>query len=92
MHHAPGLSSEYQVAPAEAPSSSASIVPLTASRRRRAFLRRLAAMSAAGRRQAFESGHFSRGQRALWASTYSEEVELVNGELPWIAVDLADNE
>lgn len=69
---------------------SASIIPLTASRRRRAFLRRLGAMSATERRQAFESGRFSRPETALWASIYPEEVPLVNDELPWIALGLAD--
>lgn len=49
-------------------------------------------MSAAGCGQAFESGRFSRGERALWASTYPDEVPLVNGELPWIALGLADND
>jgi hypothetical protein len=92
MHHAPVLPSERPSAPDEAPSFSASIIPLTTSRRRRAFLRRLASMSAAERRQAFESGRFSRGELSLWASSYPDEVPLVNGEVPWLALRLADND
>ena len=47
-------------------------------------------MSAAERREAFESGRLSRPERALWAATYPDEVPLVNDELPWISLDLAD--
>jgi hypothetical protein len=90
MHNAPVLRSEPPPAVDDHARSSASVIPLTASRRRRAFLRRLASMSAAERRQAFESGRFSRGERALWAATYPSEVPLVNGELPWIALGLVD--
>lgn len=92
MHHDPGLPSERQVALVEVPSASASVIPLTASRRRRVFLRRLAAMSAAERRETFESGRFSRGERALWASAYPKEPPIVNGEYEWIAMGLADLE
>ena len=92
MHHAPDLPSERPPAVNDHARPSASIIPLTASRRRRAFLRRLAAMTATERRQAFESGRFSRGERALWASSYPHEVPLINGEVPWIALGLADND
>jgi hypothetical protein len=90
MHHAPGLPSERLPAPDDHARPSASIIPLTASRRRRAFLRRLASMSAAERRETFESGRMSRPERALWAATYPDDVPLVNDELPWIALGLAD--
>ena len=92
MRNVPVLPDERPLAPDDHARLSASIIPLTASRRRRAFLRRLAAMTATERRQAFESGRFSRGERALWASSYPDEVPLINGELPWIALGLADND
>jgi hypothetical protein len=55
-----------------------------------AFLARLAAMSPEQRVEAARSGALDRGQRALWASVYPDEVPLINGELEWIALGLAD--
>jgi hypothetical protein len=51
----------------------------------------ISSISVAERRQAFESGSFSRGELSLWASSYPDEVPLANGELPWIAPGLLDN-
>jgi hypothetical protein len=51
---------------------------------------RLASMTPEERKRAARRGEFSRAERALWAATYPEEVPLINGELEWIALDLAD--
>jgi len=57
---------------------------------RTAFLTRIASMSSKQRLDAARSGSFDRSQRALWALAYPEEVPLVNGEVEWIALGLAD--
>lgn len=49
---------------------------------------RLAQMTAEQRRRA--AADFNRAERAAWAARYPNEVPLVNGELAWIALDLAD--
>jgi hypothetical protein len=56
----------------------------------RNFLTALAAMSPAERRHAYRAGAFTRSERAAWAARYPDEVPLVNDELPWIALGLAD--
>jgi hypothetical protein len=38
----------------------------------------------------FEAGNLSRAELFAWAARYPEEVPLVNGELPWIGLRLAD--
>lgn len=83
---------ELPEAPDRTPSAplTAPPIPLTARRRRRAFLRRLARMDPEQRLAAARSGRFSRGERALWAARYPEEAPLINGELAWIALGLAD--
>ena len=58
--------------------------------RRDAFLDRLASMSPAARLLAARRGDFTRSERVLWARTYPDEVPLVNGEVEWIALGLAD--
>lgn len=58
--------------------------------RHEAFLDRLASMSPAARLLAARRGAFTRSERALWARTYPDEVPLVNGEVEWIALGLAD--
>ncbi len=73
------------VAPTPAPP-----IPLTARRRRRAFLRRLDRMSPKQRLRAAHKGRFTRGELTLWAARYPEEAPLVNGELAWIVAGLAD--
>lgn len=55
-----------------------------------AFLARLAEMTPKQRIEAARRGAFDRAQRALWVATYPEEAPLVNGELEWIALGLAD--
>ena len=57
--------------------------------RREAFLARLARMSGQERARAarFE---FDRWERTVWAGRFPEEVPLVNGEVEWIALGLAD--
>jgi hypothetical protein len=47
-------------------------------------------MTAARRLLASRDGTFSHAERALWAAHYPEEVPLVNGEIEWIALSLAD--
>jgi hypothetical protein len=70
--------------------SPATVIPLTAVRRRRAFLRRLERMTPEQRLRAARKGRLSRGELTLWAALYPEEAPLVNGELAWIALALAD--
>lgn len=62
---------------------------LTIAERRKAFLARLDRMSPEERLRA--SRHeFDRWQRSVWAGRYPEEVPVVNGEVEWIALGLAD--
>ncbi len=49
---------------------------------------RLARMTPEQRRRAAPG--FRRAERAAWAARYPGEVQLVNGELPWLALNLAD--
>jgi hypothetical protein len=42
------------------------------------------------RLKAARKGRLSRGELTLWAALYPEEVPLVNGEVEWIALGLAD--
>lgn len=49
---------------------------------------RLAAMSEHQRLAAYRQGELNRAELHSWAALYPEEVPLVNGELPWIVVDL----
>jgi hypothetical protein len=43
-----------------------------------------------GRLAAYRTGHFTVRGRWLWARHFPEEVPVVNGELEWIALGLAD--
>ena len=56
----------------------------------REFLLNLAALTRERRLAEYRAGLFSRHQLSLWATQYPQEVPLVNGELPWIALGLAD--
>jgi hypothetical protein len=60
------------------------------SARQNAFLKRLHRMSAQERLRASRAGGFDRWERGVWARHYPEEVPVVNGELEWIALGLAD--
>jgi hypothetical protein len=51
---------------------------------------RLAALGPSKRLEEFEAGNLSRAELFTWAARYPEEVPLVNGELPWIGLRLAD--
>ncbi|MFP5387944.1 MAG: hypothetical protein ACLGG5_01415 [Thermoleophilia bacterium] len=51
---------------------------------------RLAALGPSKRLEEFKAGNLSRAELFAWAARYPEEVPLVNGELPWIVVRLAD--
>lgn len=47
-------------------------------------------MTPAERISASRHGGFTRRERSVWAARYLEEVPLVNGELEWIACNMAD--
>jgi hypothetical protein len=51
---------------------------------------RLAALGPSRRLEEFEAGNLSRAELFAWAARYPEEVPLVNGEVPWIGLRLAD--
>ncbi len=51
---------------------------------------RLNRMGREGRLAAYREGGLSRHERAVWAARFPGEVPLCNGELPWIALSLAD--
>jgi hypothetical protein len=53
-------------------------------------LQRLHAMSEAQRLRCYRDGGLTHHERALWAAHFPDEVPLVNGELEWIALALAD--
>lgn len=63
---------------------------LTIDERRKAFIARLDRMSCEERLRAARY-EFDRWQRAIWAGRYPEEVPVINGEVEWIALRLADN-
>jgi hypothetical protein len=56
----------------------------------RDFLLRLSALTREQRVADYRAGFLTRHQLSLWATNFPEEVPLVNGELPWIALGLAD--
>jgi hypothetical protein len=66
------------------------IDPPVPTEHRRSFLETLEAMGAERRLAIYRSGGFTGPERALWAANYPEEVPLVNDELEWIALGLAD--
>jgi hypothetical protein len=47
-------------------------------------------MTPVERLRAYRSGAFDRRERTIWAARFPEEAPLLNGELEWIARDLAD--
>jgi hypothetical protein len=51
---------------------------------------RLGTLGPSKRLEEFEAGNLSRAELFAWAARYPEEVPLVNGELPWIGLRLAD--
>lgn len=51
---------------------------------------RLATRGPKGRLTAYRSGRLSRRERTIWACRYPEEVPLLNGEVEWIALRMAD--
>jgi hypothetical protein len=51
---------------------------------------RLVTLGRSRRFREFEAGNLSRAELFAWAARYPEEVPLVNGELPWIGLRLAD--
>jgi hypothetical protein len=79
MDHAPGLPSERSTPPDDHRLASPPRLPAPPRRDER--------HRASG---GIRVRQLSRGERALWASSYPDEVPLVNGELPWIALVSAD--
>jgi hypothetical protein len=53
-------------------------------------LERLEAMGPEARLRAYRAGRLSRIERTAWAAAYPDEVPIVNDELEWIALGLAD--
>jgi hypothetical protein len=47
-------------------------------------------MTPVERLRAYRGGTFDRREVATWSARYPEEAPLLNGELEWIARDLAD--
>lgn len=47
-------------------------------------------MTPVERLRAYRSGAFDRREVAIWAARFPEEAPLLNGELEWIARDMAD--
>jgi hypothetical protein len=56
----------------------------------RDFLSVLSGLTRERRLANYRAGLYTRHQLSLWATNFPEEVPLVNGELPWIALGLAD--
>lgn len=54
------------------------------------FLDVLARMRPDERLAAYRAGAFTGAERTLWAANFPEEVPLVNDELEWIALAMAD--
>jgi hypothetical protein len=54
------------------------------------FPRILDRMAPIERLRAYRSGAFDRREAAIWAARFPEEAPLLNGELEWIARDMAD--
>jgi hypothetical protein len=59
-------------------------------RSERDVLAHLSSLGPERRLAEYHAGRFSHHQLTLWAQAFPEEVPLVNGELPWIALGLAD--
>jgi hypothetical protein len=53
---------------------------------------RLSATGPDRRLAAYEEGELTLAELHVWAALWSDEVPLVNGELPWIVATLADLE
>lgn len=47
-------------------------------------------MTPVERLRAYRSGAFDRRELSIWSARFPEEAPLLNGELEWIARDLAD--
>jgi len=58
--------------------------------RGRDFLSALSGLTRERRLANYHAGLYTRHQLSLWATNFPEEVPLINGELPWIALGLAD--
>jgi hypothetical protein len=56
----------------------------------RDFLLHFSGLTRERRLAEYRAGLLTRHQLSLWATHFPEEVPLVNGELPWISLALAD--
>lgn len=56
----------------------------------RDFLSHLCGLTRERRLAEYRAGLYTRHQLSLWATNFPDEIPLVNGELPWIALGLAD--
>jgi hypothetical protein len=54
------------------------------------FLLHLSGLTPAQRLAAYRAGRFTHHHLTLWARHYPDEIPLINDELPWIAIGLAD--
>lgn len=57
---------------------------------RLSFLDVLHHMSPPERLAAYRTRAFTRPERTIWAANYPEEAPLVNGEIEWVALTMAD--
>ncbi len=62
--------------------------PILATEAHSATVAYLDSLSPARRRESAAAGEFNRRQLMAWAALHPEEIPLIGGELPWIAVDL----
>jgi hypothetical protein len=61
-----------------------------ATREKPDFPRILDRMTPVERLRAYRAGTFDRRELATWSARFPEEAPLLNGELEWIARDMAD--
>jgi len=58
----------------------------------REFIAHFARLTPQARLADYRAGLLTRHQLSLWATHHPDEVPLINDELPWIALRLADND
>lgn len=52
--------------------------------------RQIDALGPARRLELYRGGELTRQECVIWAGRYPEEIPLINGEIEWIALSLAD--
>lgn len=58
----------------------------------RDFLIHLSRLTPARRLADYRAGRLTRHKLSLWATHFPDEPPLINDELPWISLGLADND